>query len=60
MVNDVATVTVRLLRKHLQKDEALGPVHAPFFPTAKFEEWWFFLVDPGAALRREWKRRTEA
>ena len=59
VVNDVATVTVRLLSclaahgalggsgKHLAKDEALGPVHAPFFPNAKLEEWWFFLVDPG-------------
>ncbi|CAK9107387.1 DnaJ protein ERDJ2A (Chaperone protein dnaJ 21) (AtDjC21) (AtJ21) (Endoplasmic reticulum dnaJ domain-containing protein 2A) (AtERdj2A) (Translocation protein SEC63 homolog ERDJ2A) [Durusdinium trenchii] len=48
---DVATVTVKLFRKHLAKEEALGPVHAPFFPIAKFEEWWFFLVDSGAKER---------
>lgn len=51
VVGDVATVTVRLFRSHLEKGEALGPVHAPFFPGAKFEEWWFFLVDSGAKER---------
>lgn len=51
VVGDVAVVTVRLFRKHLEKGEALGPVHAPLFPGAKFEEWWFFLVDSGAKER---------
>ncbi|CEM30111.1 unnamed protein product [Vitrella brassicaformis CCMP3155] len=36
---DVATVTVKL------DGEAMGPVHAPFFPDTKFEEWWIFLTD---------------
>lgn len=45
VVGDVATVTVRLLRKHLREDEAMGPVHAPLYPEPKFEEWWFFLVE---------------
>lgn len=51
VVGDVAAVTVRLFRKHLDQGEALGPVHAPLFPGAKFEEWWFFLVDSGAKER---------
>ncbi|CAJ1460050.1 unnamed protein product [Effrenium voratum] len=51
VVGDVATVTVQMCRKQLQKDEAQGPVHAPFFPIAKFEEWWLFLVDSGAKER---------
>lgn len=79
VVNDVATVTVRLLSclatalpqltapwqalggsgKHLAKDEALGPVHAPFFPNAKLEEWWFFLVDPGPATHRKPRNNAE-
>lgn len=45
VVNDVATVSVRLERRHLRAEEAMGPVHAPFFPDAKHEEWWLFLVE---------------
>merc|ERR1719263_2204709 len=45
VVNDVATVTIQLCRKNLREDEAMGPVHAPFFPEPKFEEWWLFLVE---------------
>ena len=48
IVGDVATVKVQMCRKHLARDEALGPVSAPLFPGAKFEEWWLFLVDSGA------------
>mmetsp|Transcript_22439 Transcript_22439/g.42365 ORF Transcript_22439/g.42365 Transcript_22439/m.42365 type:complete len:673 (+) Transcript_22439:97-2115(+) len=51
VVGDVATVTVQMYRKHLSKDEAQGPVSAPLFPGAKFEEWWLFLVDSGAKER---------
>jgi len=45
VVGDVATCTVRLCRKHLREDEAMGPVHAPLYPEPKIEEWWFFLVE---------------
>lgn len=45
VVGDVATVTVRLQRKTLRSDEAMGPVHAPLYPEPKYEEWWFFLVE---------------
>jgi len=46
VVGDVATVTVRMMRKAMRENEATGPAHAPFFPDPKFEEWWFFLVAP--------------
>ena len=34
------TMACHFRGSHLEKGEALGPVHAPFFPGAKFEEWW--------------------
>lgn len=45
VVGDVATVICQITRKNLKEGEALGPVHAPFYPEPKFEEWWFFLVE---------------
>lgn len=45
VVNDIATVSARMTRKNLRDKEAMGPVHSPFFPEPKFEEWWFFLVE---------------
>jgi translocation protein SEC63 len=51
VVGDIATVTVALLRKNLKDKEAMGPVHAPFFPEPKFEEWWVFLVEGGPGTR---------
>mmetsp|Transcript_58999 Transcript_58999/g.173184 ORF Transcript_58999/g.173184 Transcript_58999/m.173184 type:complete len:662 (+) Transcript_58999:132-2117(+) len=51
LVGDVATVTVQMLRKHVDRTEAMGPVHAPLFPEAKSEEWWFFLVEEEASKR---------
>lgn len=50
VVGDIATVTATLTRKNLQEGEAIGPVHAPFFPEPKFEEWWIFLTE-GAGNR---------
>lgn len=51
-VGDVATVSVQLTRKNLKEGEAAGPVHAPFFPDPKFEEWWLFLVEGSATSIR--------
>merc|ERR1719221_2096533 len=51
VVGDVATVTAAMFRKNLRENEAIGPVHAPFFPEPKFEEWWLFLVEAAPATR---------
>lgn len=51
VVGDVATVSLQMVRKHLRENEAIGPIHAPFFPEPKFEEWWFFLVEAAPATR---------
>lgn len=51
VVGDVATVSIQLKRQNLQAQEAMGPVHAPFFPEPKFEEWWLFLVEGGSSTR---------
>jgi len=51
VVGDVATVSVQLKRKNLREKEAMGPVHAPFFPEPKFEEWWLFLVEATPSTR---------
>eukprot|EP00922_Rhytidocystis_sp_ex-Travisia-forbesii_P065614 GHVS01097471.1.p1 GENE.GHVS01097471.1~~GHVS01097471.1.p1 ORF type:complete len:664 (-),score=78.05 GHVS01097471.1:202-2193(-) len=44
-VGDVATCNIQLTRQNLQEGEAVGPIHAPFFPEVKHEEWWILLVD---------------
>eukprot|EP00418_Pyrodinium_bahamense_P094728 CAMPEP_0179043790 /NCGR_PEP_ID=MMETSP0796-20121207/17343_1 /TAXON_ID=73915 /ORGANISM="Pyrodinium bahamense, Strain pbaha01" /LENGTH=667 /DNA_ID=CAMNT_0020740175 /DNA_START=153 /DNA_END=2156 /DNA_ORIENTATION=- len=51
VVGDIATVTATLTRRNLKEKEAMGPVHAPFFPEPKFEEWWLFLVEAAPATR---------
>eukprot|EP00403_Amphidinium_massartii_P033381 CAMPEP_0178451182 /NCGR_PEP_ID=MMETSP0689_2-20121128/43537_1 /TAXON_ID=160604 /ORGANISM="Amphidinium massartii, Strain CS-259" /LENGTH=664 /DNA_ID=CAMNT_0020076729 /DNA_START=30 /DNA_END=2024 /DNA_ORIENTATION=+ len=51
VVGDVATVTAKLERTQLQEGEAIGPVHAPYFPRLKFAEWWLFLVEAGPTPR---------
>lgn len=57
VVGDIATVTASMVRKNLQENEAMGPVHAPLFPEPKFEEWWFILVDPTQAMQiMSWER----
>jgi len=53
VVGDVATVTVKMMRKALRENEATGPAHAPLFPDPKFEEWWFFLVAPSEKPGKE-------
>lgn len=40
---DIVTVTVELTRTNLKEHEVAGPVHAPYFPKVKYEEWWIFL-----------------
>mmetsp|Transcript_89755 Transcript_89755/g.169062 ORF Transcript_89755/g.169062 Transcript_89755/m.169062 type:complete len:704 (-) Transcript_89755:135-2246(-) len=52
-VGDVATVTVQMSRSNLRENEAMGPVHSPYFPEPKFEEWWIFLVDGVSSTRRQ-------
>lgn len=49
VVGDIATVTATMIRKNLQEGEAIGPVHAPYFPEPKFEEWWIFLTEGGSS-----------
>mmetsp|Transcript_88360 Transcript_88360/g.274671 ORF Transcript_88360/g.274671 Transcript_88360/m.274671 type:complete len:667 (+) Transcript_88360:68-2068(+) len=51
VVGDIATVTATITRKNLKENEAMGPVHAPFFPEPKFEEWWLFLVETNPSTR---------
>lgn len=51
VVGDVATITVEMKRRNLRENDAIGPVHAPFFPEPKFEEWWLFLVEAGPSTR---------
>jgi len=48
---DVVAVTVKMTRKKLKEKEATGPVHAPWFPEPKFEEWWLFLVEASTSPR---------
>jgi len=42
---DVATLVVTLTRTNLAEGKAAGPVHSPFFPVPKFEEWWIIVFD---------------
>lgn len=51
VVGDIATVTCQLKRKNLRENEAVGPVHAPLFPGAKYEEWWVFLTEGNPSTR---------
>jgi len=53
IVGDIATVTARILRTNLKENEAAGPVHAPFYPDNKIEEWWLFLVDDTTSASSE-------
>mmetsp|Transcript_17161 Transcript_17161/g.36874 ORF Transcript_17161/g.36874 Transcript_17161/m.36874 type:complete len:665 (+) Transcript_17161:255-2249(+) len=51
VVGDIATIKVKMIRTNLKEGEAAGRVHAPFFPEAKFEEWWIVLTEPGTTGR---------
>ncbi|CAE8695059.1 unnamed protein product, partial [Polarella glacialis] len=42
---DMATLKVTLTRSNLEEGEAVGPVHAPFYPGPKYEEWWILVYD---------------
>eukprot|EP00931_Biecheleriopsis_adriatica_P087086 TRINITY_DN61606_c0_g1_i1.p1 TRINITY_DN61606_c0_g1~~TRINITY_DN61606_c0_g1_i1.p1 ORF type:complete len:984 (+),score=224.00 TRINITY_DN61606_c0_g1_i1:83-3034(+) len=42
---DMATLKLTLTRTNLAESECVGPVHAPLFPGAKFEEWWVIIYD---------------
>eukprot|EP01055_Gregarina_sp_Pseudo9_P005870 Gregarina_sp_Pseudo_9__5869@NODE_915_length_2064_cov_32_646914_g859_i0_p1_GENE_NODE_915_length_2064_cov_32_646914_g859_i0NODE_915_length_2064_cov_32_646914_g859_i0_p1_ORF_typecomplete_len620_score140_62Sec63/PF02889_16/1_8e49DnaJ/PF00226_31/8_9e20Frag1/PF10277_9/0_66Frag1/PF10277_9/15Ca_hom_mod/PF14798_6/15Ca_hom_mod/PF14798_6/7_1e02Ca_hom_mod/PF14798_6/5_6DUF898/PF05987_13/0_12O_anti_polymase/PF01901_16/0_2O_anti_polymase/PF01901_16/2_3e02GPI2/PF06432_11/9e02GPI2/PF06432_11/59GPI2/PF06432_11/6_ len=44
-VGDIATCKIKLVREQLKENEIQGPVHAPYFPEVKFEEWFFFVSD---------------
>jgi len=45
-MGDMASLTVTLTRTNLDEGEASGPVHAPYFPVPKWEEWWIIVFDP--------------
>jgi len=42
---DMATLKVTFTRKNLSESQCAGPVHAPFFPAVKHEEWWLLVYD---------------
>lgn len=42
---DMATLKVTFTRTNLSESESAGPVHAPFFPVVKHEEWWLLVYD---------------
>lgn len=42
---DLATMIVTLTRTNLEEGEFAGPVHSPFWPCPKFEEWWVLIHD---------------
>lgn len=48
--DDIATVHVKVIRDQLQEGEALGYVHAPFWPELKEEEWYLFLLEGGKPI----------
>lgn len=48
--DDIATIHVKLTRKQLKVGEALGHIHAPFWPDLKEEEWFIFLLDGGKPI----------
>eukprot|EP00921_Rhytidocystis_pertsovi_P019137 GHVQ01030334.1.p1 GENE.GHVQ01030334.1~~GHVQ01030334.1.p1 ORF type:complete len:605 (-),score=54.33 GHVQ01030334.1:2956-4770(-) len=45
VVGDVATCHIQLIRQNLHPGEAVGPIHAPYFPEIKNEQWWILLDD---------------
>lgn len=48
VVGDLGTIEISICRTNLKENEACGPVHSPYFPTAKHEEWWAFAVTKGS------------
>ncbi|CAD7933846.1 unnamed protein product [Amoebophrya sp. A120] len=56
--DDIATITVKIARTQLEEGEALGYVHAPFFPDFKIEEWYIFLCENSKIICYE-KVRTQ-
>mmetsp|Transcript_1869 Transcript_1869/g.4293 ORF Transcript_1869/g.4293 Transcript_1869/m.4293 type:complete len:990 (+) Transcript_1869:216-3185(+) len=45
---DLATMTITLTRTNVEEGEVMGPVHAPFRTTPKYEEWWILVYDHAA------------
>ncbi|CAD7933494.1 unnamed protein product [Amoebophrya sp. A25] len=57
--DDVATITVKITRTNLEEGEALGYVHAPFYPDLKKEEWYIFLTEGSKIICWEKVRSDE-
>ncbi|XP_952225.1 DNAJ-like sec63 homologue, putative [Theileria annulata] len=43
---DLVTVEVKLRRNNLKDKELIGPIHAPFFPYVKYEQYYILLTFP--------------
>ncbi|KAF7455720.1 translocation protein SEC63, partial [Cryptosporidium felis] len=48
VVGDLGTIEIEIKRGNLKEKEACGPVHSPYFPITKYEEWWIFAVTKGS------------
>eukprot|EP00392_Amoebophrya_sp_AT5.2_P011776 g11861.t1 len=57
--DDIATITVKITRTNLEEGEALGYVHAPFYPDFKQEEWYIFLTENKKIICHERIRSQE-
>ncbi|KAJ1613712.1 DNAJ domain-containing protein [Cryptosporidium canis] len=48
VVGDLGTIEISIDRTNLKTNEACGPVHSPYFPSTKYEEWWIFAATKGS------------
>ncbi|OII72658.1 hypothetical protein cand_011860 [Cryptosporidium andersoni] len=48
VVGDLVTIDITLNRSKLDENEAIGPIHSPYFSGTKYEEWWIFAITKGS------------